>query len=123
MSRLGLRPPAMRKTPPAMAGVIALTGCASQSGKTFAGVDRSNPAFQSDACPNAMKETVVHDDLKLARLVASPIALVFSAGGTLLPAVFATNVGLDTVDRVDASKMDRRCSGQGIVRVRSLKAW
>lgn len=102
----------MRKTALAMAGVIALTGCASQSGKTFAEIDRSNPAFQSDACQSAIKETVVHDDLKLVRLIASPIALILSAG-TLLPAVVATNVGLDTVDRVDASKMDQRCGGQG----------
>ena len=35
------------------------------------------------------------------------------SGGLLLPAVVATNIGLDTVDRVDASKMEKVCGGEG----------
>ncbi len=30
-----------------------------------------------------------------------------------MPAVLAANVGLDAVDRVDASKMDVHCGGEG----------
>ena len=44
-------------------------------------------------------------------MVATPVLLVLS-GGLLLP-VLAANVGLDAVDRIDASNMVTRCGGRG----------
>ena len=52
-----------------------------------------------------------HKDLKLARMVASPV-LVALSGGLLLPVV-ALNTGLDLSDHVDASDMADRCGGRG----------
>lgn len=92
--------------------LLALVGCASTSGSTFAKLDRSHPSYESEQCQGAIRDTAVHDEIKLLRSVASPIALVLS-GGTLLPAVLVANVGLDAVDRVDASKMDVHCGGEG----------
>jgi len=45
-------------------------------------------------------------------MIASPVALVLS-GGVLLPAVIAANAGLDTADRIDASRMEIHCGGKG----------
>ena len=89
-----------------------LAGCASTSSKTFAKLDRDHPAFYSDACRTAADDTRLHDELKLARMIASPVALVLS-GGVLLPAVIAANAGLDTADRIDASRMEIHCGGKG----------
>jgi len=91
---------------------FVLFGCASQSGKTFATLDRGHPAFHSSQCQQAIRDNEVHDDLKLARLVGSPVAVILS-GGLLLPAVIAANLGFDTADHVDASRMARRCGGAG----------
>lgn len=90
----------------------ALSGCASHSGKTYADLDRDNPYFHSTQCQKAARDIEVHDDIKLVRTIVSPVAIVLS-GGLLLPAVFAANVGLDTVDRVDASRMEIHCGGEG----------
>lgn len=92
--------------------LLALAGCASTSGSTFAKLDRSHPSYESERCQEAIRDTSVHDEIKLLRSIASPVAVVLS-GGTLLPAVLVANVGLDTVDRVDASKMDVHCGGEG----------
>ncbi len=92
--------------------LLALTGCASTSGSTFAKLDRSHPSYESEQCQAAIRDTAIHDEIKLLRSIASPVAVVLS-GGTLLPAVLAANVGLDAVDRVDASKMDVHCGGEG----------
>lgn len=92
--------------------MVVLSGCASTSGQTFATLNRDHPAYESEQCQSAIRETEVHDDLKIVRIIVSPVAVIAS-GGLLLPAVFAANVGLDTFDRVDASKMDRRCGGEG----------
>ena len=89
-----------------------LTGCASISSQTFSGLNRDHPAFQSDECRIAAEGPRVHDELKLARMIASPVALVLS-GGVLLPAVIAANAGLDTADRIDASRMEIHCGGKG----------
>ncbi len=92
--------------------LLALTGCASTSGSTFAKLDRSHPSYESEQCQGAIRDTAIHDEIKLLRSIASPVAVVLS-GGTLLPAVLVANVGLDAVDRVDASKMDVHCGGEG----------
>lgn len=93
-----------------IAGLLA--GCASTSSRTFSGLSRDHPAFHSDECRIAAEDTRVHDELKLVRMIASPVALVLSAG-SLLPAVIAANAGLDTADRIDASRMEVHCGGKG----------
>lgn len=91
---------------------VGLAGCASTSAKTYAQLDRDHPSFHTDTCQEAIRYTEVHDDLKILRSIASPV-VVWLPGGVLFPAVMAANVGLDTVDRVDASKLEVQCGGQG----------
>jgi hypothetical protein len=104
----------MRKFRPAavMISCLYLAGCASQSAQSFANLDRNNPAYQSERCQQAIRDAEIHDDIKLGRMLASPVALILS-GGLLLPAVLAVNVGLNTVDHVDAAKLDWQCGGKG----------
>ena len=96
----------------ALACAASLLGCASTSGEAYSQLDRSRPEYHSEQCQGAIRDIEVHDGLKLGRSVVSPVAVVLS-GGMLLPAVFAANVGLDTVDRVDASKIEVVCGGEG----------
>ena len=96
----------------ALACAASLLGCASTSGEAYSQLDRSRPEYHSEQCQGAIRDIEVHDGLKLVRSVVSPVAVLLS-GGMLLPAVFAANVGLDTVDRVDASKMEVVCGGEG----------
>ena len=63
-------------------------------------------------CQQAIRDAEIHDDIKLGRMVASPVAVILS-GGLLLPAVLAANVGFNTVDHVDAAKLDWQCGGKG----------
>ena len=58
-----------------------------------------------------MAGSTVHRDVKTVSMVATPVLLLLS-GGLLLP-VLAANVGLDAVDRIDASNMVTRCGGRG----------
>lgn len=91
---------------------LLLAGCVSTSSSTFAELDRNHPKFQSQDCQTAADDTRVHDELKLIRTMISPIAVVLS-GGVLLPAVVVANVSLDTADRLDASRMEVHCGGEG----------
>lgn len=89
-----------------------LAGCSSTSGKTYAELNRASFEYHTDRCQAAIRATEVHEDIKLIRTLVSPVAVALS-GGLLLPAVFAANVGMDTVDRVDASRMEQHCGGKG----------
>lgn len=86
-------------------------GCVSTSSKTFAELDRDHPKFESKDCQAAADDTRIHDEIKLMRTLISPVAVMIS-GGLLLPVVVA-NVSLDTADRLDASRMEVHCGGQG----------
>lgn len=88
------------------------SGCASQSGRTFAQLNRDHPDFKSEECQQAIRDTEIHDELKLLRTLASPV-VTFLSGGLLLPAVLAGNVSLDAADHIDASRMDEHCGGEG----------
>lgn len=99
-------------------GVIAVlltasltAGCVSTSSKTFAELDRDHPKFESKDCRVAADDTRVHDELKLLRSLISPLAVMIS-GGLLVPVVVA-NVSFDTADRLDASRMEVHCGGEG----------
>lgn len=91
---------------------LPLAGCVSTSSSTFADLNRDHPKFASQDCQTAADETRVHDELKLLRTLFSPIAVALS-GGMLLPAVVVANVSLDTADRLDASRMEIHCGGEG----------
>lgn len=91
---------------------LLTAGCVSTSSKTFADLNRDHPKFESQDCQVAADDTRIHDELKLIRTLISPVAVALS-GGMLLPAVVVANVSLDTADRLDASRMEVHCGGEG----------
>lgn len=90
--------------------VLWLSGCSSQSRKTMVNLDASHERYGSRECQMAMGRAPVHDDIKYSRIIASPVAVLFSGGALALP-VLAVNAGLETVDHLDASDMSVYCGG------------
>lgn len=91
--------------------VVWLGGCASQSSVTASSLDRDHPAYGSPGCREARGNAWIHQDLKVARLVASPAVIWWAGPITAIP-VLLTNVGLSYADKQDASEMAARCGGQ-----------
>jgi hypothetical protein len=89
----------------------AFYGCASESELTAIRLDTDHPLYKTEACQQSIKDGERHKELRSARVLLSPVLVVMS-GGLLLPLV-AANVGMDTVDHVDASNMATRCGGKG----------
>ena len=91
--------------------LVLLTGCASQSAVTASSLDRDHPSYRSSECRDARANAWIHQDLKVARLVASPAVVWFGGPITAIP-VLLTNVGLSYADKQDASDIAARCGGQ-----------
>ena len=90
---------------------LLLSGCASQTSLTTSALDPDHPAFRSPECREARRNAWIHQDLKVARLVASPAVVWWGGPITAIP-VLATNVGLSYADKQDASDIAARCGGQ-----------
>jgi hypothetical protein len=95
----------------ALLPTLVLTGCASQSAVTASSLDRDHPAYRSPECRDARANAWIHQDLKVARLVASPAVVWWGGPITAIP-VLLTNVGLSYADKQDASDIAARCGGQ-----------
>ena len=94
----------------AIVGVMLLTGCASESRVKVGNLDQRHQMYKTEGCQQAITNTKVYDDMKLARIVASPVAILLSGGSLLLP-VLATNAGLETLDHMEASSISVSCGG------------
>ena len=91
--------------------LVCVSGCASQSSITASSLDREHPAYRSPECRHARGNAWIHQDLKVARLVASPAVVWWGGPITAIP-VLLTNVGLSYADKQDASEIAARCGGQ-----------
>lgn len=89
---------------------LALTACSSQSRKTSANLDMSNPRYASRECQMALGQVQLHDDIKQSRIMASPVLLLLGGSSLFLP-VMALNAGLDTADHLEASDISVYCGG------------
>lgn len=92
--------------------VMLLTGCASESRVKVVNLDQRHQMYKTEGCQQAITNAKVYDDMKLARIVASPVAILLSGGSLLLP-VLATNAGLETLDHMEASSISVSCGGPG----------
>jgi hypothetical protein len=88
-----------------------LSGCASQSQKTLAGLDHSRPEYQSQACKQLRNQVWIHQDVKNVKSVGSGAAVVFLGPLAVFP-VLATNIGLSVADHVDANEVAKACGGE-----------
>ena len=87
-----------------------LMGCASESRVKVVNLDPHHQMYKTQSCQQAMTNANVYDEVKLARIVASPVAILLSGGALLLP-VLATNAGLETLDHMEASSISVSCGG------------
>ena len=94
----------------AIVGVMLLTGCASESRVKVVNLDQRHQMYKTEGCQQAITNAKVYDDMKLARIVASPVVILLSGGSLLLP-VLATNAGLETLDHMEASSISVSCGG------------
>lgn len=97
--------------PIVLMGGFLVCGCASQTAQTASSLDKDHPSYRSPECRHARAQAWVHQDLKVARLVASPAVVWVGGPVTALPVLF-TNVGLSLADKQDASRMAARCGGE-----------
>ena len=90
--------------------MLALAACTSQSRKTATHLDVSHERFSSRECQISQARAQLHDNIKLSRVVASPVAVLLSGGALFLP-LLAVNAGLDAADHLDASDISVDCGG------------
>jgi len=94
----------------ALAWLLVLSGCASQSQKTLAGLDSTKPEYYSEACENMRQKVWIHQDLKHAKTVGSGAAMIFLGPVAFVP-VLVSNVGLSVADHTDANQVAVACGG------------
>lgn len=90
--------------------LVFMAGCASQTRSAVNSLDRQSPSYRASACSQAAQLAELHDDIQLTRVIGTPLVLLATGGGALL-AVMATNMGLDALDRFDASHVFVSCGG------------
>ncbi len=90
--------------------LLLMSGCASESRVKVVNLDTRHAMYKTEGCQQAITNAKVQDELKLARLLASPVAIVLSGGALLLP-VLATNAGMETLDHMEASSISVSCGG------------
>ncbi len=90
--------------------LVFMVGCASQTRSAVNSLDRQSPSYKVPACTQATQLAELHDDIKLTRVISTPLVLLATGGGALL-ALMATNMGLDALDRFDASHVSASCGG------------
>ncbi len=86
---------------------VTLSGCSSVSKDTAWTMWSDGSATASVECASAVETVETHENLKLGRLVATPILSIATAG--LLPVIVGANAALDYADRKNASNMMEAC--------------
>lgn len=88
---------------------LFFVSCASHSFKAVSSLDVSNEKFQSAECKNTLKVADRHQNMKLFRVVISPIA-VLGTGGLLVLPVVAANSLADVTDNLHSASVLESCS-------------
>ena len=88
-----------------------LAGCASQSAKVIGSLDNNSSEYASPACQNARHNAWIHEETQHAKLWAGPSAVLLLGPVALLP-VFATGVGVNTADHMQANDIAANCGGK-----------
>lgn len=90
--------------------ILCLPGCASQTRTAVNSIDRQNLVYKSEVCQQSFYLADFHDQIKKTRMLGTPVVLLAS-GGSALIAMVAANMGLDALDRLDASHVVVACDG------------
>jgi hypothetical protein len=73
-------------------------------------INPSTPQFNEPACQRSFALAPMHDEIKLARTIATPSLILLTGGGYLLP-LLGLNMGFDAIDHYDASYVSKVCGG------------
>ena len=85
------------------------TGCASHSYRAAMNLDSSNPKFETPECQSAIKTAETHENIKYARTLGTPVAIIATGGLLAIPLIVA-NGGSDVVDNIHSSELLEKCS-------------
>jgi len=88
--------------------LIVISSCSSKTKQVALIVKENEHAVLNEECNSFIKNTATQELLKYGRIITTPILLMVS-GGTLLIPVISANAGLDTQDRLNASKLAEKC--------------
>jgi hypothetical protein len=88
--------------------LLLISGCASQTRLAVDNLDERHPVRSSEVCQHATQLASLHDDIKLSRTLGSP-AIVVAVGSVAFVPVWLLNMGLDALDRMDASHVNVSC--------------
>ena len=89
--------------------LIIISSCSSKTKQVALIVKENGNAVSNEECNLFLKNTATQELLKYGRIIATPILLVVSGGALLIP-VISVNAGLDTQDRLNASKLAEKCN-------------
>lgn len=88
---------------------LLVTGCASHSYRAAMNLDSSHPKFETPECQSAIKAAETHENIKYARTLGTPVAIIATGGILAIPLIVA-NGGSDVVDNVHSSELLEKCS-------------
>ena len=89
--------------------LILIPSCSSKTKQVALIVKENEHAFSNEECNLFIKSTPTQELIKYGRVIATPILLAVS-GGTLIIPIISVNAGLDTQDRLNASKLAKKCN-------------
>ena len=90
--------------------LVSLTGCASHTRSMAQSINSSSEKFKETVCQRSFELAPLHDEIRLTRTIATPTLLLLTGGAYLLPMI-GINMGLDTLDHLDASHVSKACGG------------
>ena len=89
--------------------LIVISSCSSKTKKVALIVKGNEHAVSNEECNLFLKNTATQELIKYGRIIATPILFAVT-GGTLLIPIISANAGLDTQDRLNASKLAKKCN-------------
>ena len=89
--------------------LIVISSCSSKTKQVALIVKQNSDAVSNEECNLFWKNTATQELLKNGRIIVTPILLAASGGALLIP-VISANAGLDTQDRLNASKLAKKCN-------------
>ena len=90
-------------------GLIVISSCSSKTKQVALIIKENRLSVSNKECNSLLTNTETHEFLKYGRIIATPILLAASGGILLIP-ILSANVGLDTQDRLNASKLAEKCN-------------
>lgn len=90
---------------------ILFCGCTTKSQKVVGNLDVTSPAFNSLECQRSINDIEFHSDVKKAKIIAVPTAVIMSGGLLIIPTIVAS-AGLNALDEIDAFNINSRCGGE-----------